>query len=160
MAKRDRSVAIMPLQLPNEQPLSNSGPWPRRSDTNAAPRPTRWLDSSPLPILPLNRYGQDGGGNLNLGKRSTGFFPGRCRRRPRCDSCLSFQSWIRRPSSHPGGDPFSHPSGFRMSRPVWVPAWSAARGRSATRSARPPPGLPGARKHPVPNRVHSVGKGR
>ena len=84
-------------------------------------------------------------------------FSGRGGRRPRCHSCLSFQSLIRRPSSHPGGDPFSHPSGSSVSRPAWVTVRSAARGLLPARSARPPPGRPGARKHSVPNRVHSVG---
>ena len=60
-------------------------------------------------------------------------------------------------SSHPGGDPFSHPSGSSMSRPAWVTDRSAAGRLSSTHSARPPPGLAGARKHSVPTRVHSVG---
>ena len=56
-----------------------------------------------------------------------------------------------------GGDPFSHPSGSSVSRPVWVTDRSAARRLSSVGGARPPPGMPGARKHSVPNRVHSVG---
>ena len=84
-------------------------------------------------------------------------FSGRCGRRPRCNSGLSFQSLIRMHPALAGGDPFSHPSGSSVSRPVWVPVRSAAGGLSSARSARPPPGLPGARKHSVPNRVHSAG---
>ena len=34
---------------------------------------------------------------------------------------------------------------------------SAVRGLSSPHRARPPPASPGARKHSVPNRVHSVG---
>src|SRR5512137_3197266 len=55
------------------------------------------------------------------------------------------------------GDPFSHPSGSSVTRPDWVTVGSAAPGLSSPRGARPPPGQPGARKHSVPNRVHSVG---
>src|ERR1017187_7330684 len=84
-------------------------------------------------------------------------FPGRCGRRPRCNSCLSFLLLIGMHRSLAGGDPFSHPSGSSMSRPAWVSDRSAAGGFSSARSARPPPGTPGARKHSVPNRVHSVG---
>ena len=84
-------------------------------------------------------------------------FSGRCGRCPRCNSCLSFPLLIRMRSPHPGGDPFSHPSGSSVSRPVWVPDRSASGGLSSAGSARPPPGQPGARKHSVPNQVHSVG---
>ena len=60
------------------------------------------------------------------------------------------------PSSLAGGDPFSHPSGSSVARPAWVTGRSAAGRLPSARSARPPPGRPGARKHSVPNRVHSV----
>jgi len=63
---------------------------------------------------------------------------------------------VRMHASHPGGDPFSHPSGSSVPRPVRVTDRSARRGLSSTPGARPPPGLPGARKHSVPDRVHSV----
>jgi hypothetical protein len=56
-----------------------------------------------------------------------------------------------------GGDPFSHPSGSSASRPAWVTDRTVAGGLPSARNARPPPGTPGARKHSVPNRVHSVG---
>jgi hypothetical protein len=85
------------------------------------------------------------------------FFSGRCGRRSRRDSFLSFRSLIRMPSSVVGGDPFSHPSGSSVSRPVRVPDRSAAGALSPSRGARPPPGLPGARKQSVPSRVHLVG---
>jgi hypothetical protein len=44
-----------------------------------------------------------------------------------------------------------------MQRPAWVSDQTAAGGLSSTDSARPPPDIPGARKHSVPNQVHSVG---
>jgi hypothetical protein len=50
-----------------------------------------------------------------------------------------------------------HPSGSSVLRPAWVTVRSAAGGLPSARSTRPPPGHPGARKHSVPNRVHSVG---
>ena len=83
-------------------------------------------------------------------------FSGHCGRRSRRDSFLSFQSLLADASALAGGDPFSHPSGSSVSRPAWVAVRSAAGGLSSTRSARPPPGTPGARKHSVPVRVHSV----
>ena len=46
-----------------------------------------------------------------FGLKAVLVFSGRCGRRPRCNSFLSFQSLIRTHSFHPGGDPFSHPSG-------------------------------------------------
>lgn len=70
-------------------------------------------------------------------------------------SCHFCRCW-RMQSSHPGGDPFSHPSGSSVSRPVRVTDRSAARGLPSAHSARPPPALAGARKHSVPSRVHSV----
>jgi hypothetical protein len=85
------------------------------------------------------------------------FVLGRCGRRARRDSFLSFRSLTRMPSSHPGGDPFSHPSGASVSRPVRVPDRSAPGRLAPARRARPPPGRPGARKRSVPSRVHSVG---
>jgi hypothetical protein len=92
-----------------------------------------------------------------FGLKAVFVFSGRCGRRPRCNSFLSFQSLIQIPLSPAGGDPFSHPSGSSVSRPAWVTVRTAAGGLSSARSARPPPGPPGARKHSVPNRVHSVG---
>jgi len=70
-------------------------------------------------------------------------------------SCHFIRCW-RIHSSHPGGDPFSHPSGSSMSRPVRVTDRPAAGELSSVHSARPPPASAGARKHSVPNRVQSV----
>jgi len=61
------------------------------------------------------------------------------------------------PSSPSGGDPFSHPSGASVSRPVRVPDQPASWRRQPPRRTHPPPGPPGARKRSVPSRVHSVG---
>ena len=55
-----------------------------------------------------------------------------------------------------GGDPFSHPSGSSVTRPARVTVQTAVRELASTHGARPPPGIPGARKHSVPSRVHSV----
>ena len=77
-------------------------------------------------------------------------------RRSRRDSGLSFRLLIRMRSSHAGGDPFSHPSGSSVPRPIRVTDQSAKCRRASALSARPPPGEPGARKHSVPSRVHSV----
>jgi hypothetical protein len=57
-------------------------------------------------------------------------FPGRCGRRPRCHSCLSFLLLIRMHSSLAEGDQFNHPSGSSMQRPAWVSDQTAAGGLS------------------------------
>ena len=70
-------------------------------------------------------------------------------------SCHFVRCW-RIHSSHPEGDPFSHPSGSSVSRPIRVTDRSAVDRVPSTHSARPPPASAGARKHSVPNRVQSV----